>query len=146
MATLALTKILSYNVRNENLSVIDIAIGRSIAVAIGVIWAVIVSRVWWPAEARRELGVALSDFLLNIGWLYNRLVLTYSIQPHAPEPMSFNEEDYGAAARRAGDADPELEPGEQTRLLRPALVTDLNTNIREFMSMYVPRSASHDCF
>jgi len=124
--------------------VIDVAIGRSIAVAIGVVWAVIVSRVWWPAEARRELGVALSDFLLNIGWLYNRLVLTYSIQPHAPEPMSFNEEDYGAAARRAGDADLELEPGEQTRLLRPALVTDLNTNIREFMSMYVPWSASHD--
>lgn len=123
---------------------IDVAIGRSIAVAIGVVWAVIVSRVWWPAEARRELGVALSDFLLNIGWLYNRLVLTYSIQPHAPEPMSFNEEDYGAAARRAGDADLELEPGEQTRLLRPALVTDLNTNIREFMSMYVPWSASHD--
>ncbi len=93
---------------------------------------------WWPAEARRELGVVLSDFLLNIGWLYNRLVLTYSIQPHAPEPMSFNEEDYGAAARRAGDVDPELEPVEQTRLLRPALVTDLNTSIREFMSMYVP--------
>ena len=136
---------MSYNVRDENLSVVDIAIGRSIAVAIGVIWAVIVSRVWWPAEARRELGVALSDFLLNIGWLYNRLVLTYSIQPHAPEPMSFNGEDYGAAARRAGDADPELEPGEQTRLLRPALVTDLNTSIREFMSMYVPSSASHEC-
>lgn len=136
---------MSFNVRDENLSVIDVAIGRSIAVAIGVIWAVIVSRVWWPAEARRELGVALSDFLLNIGWLYNRLVLTYSIQPHATEPMSFNEADYGAAARRAGDPDPELEPGEQTRLLRPALVTDLNTSIREFMSMYVPQSASHDC-
>ena len=136
---------MSFNVRDENLSVIDVAIGRSIAVAIGVIWAVIVSRVWWPAEARRELGVALSDLLLNIGWLYNRLVLTYSIQPPAPEPMSFNEEDYGAAARRAGDADPDLEPVEQTRLLRPALVTDLNTSIREFMSMYVPCSASHDC-
>jgi hypothetical protein len=79
---------MSYNVRDENLSVIDVAISRSIAVTIGVIWAVIVSRVWWPAEARRELGVALSDFLLNIGWLYNRLVLTYSIQPHAPERMS----------------------------------------------------------
>ena len=92
---------------------------------------------WWPAEARRELGVALSDFLLNIGWLYNRLVLTYSILPHAPEPMSFNEDDYGAADRRGavGDADPEMEPGERTRLLQPALVTDLNTSIREFMSM-----------
>jgi len=132
---------LSYNVRDENLSVIDVAISRSISVTIGVIWAVIVSRVWWPAEARRELGVALSDFLLNIGWLYNRLVLAYSIQPHASE----REDDYGAAARRAGDTDPELEPGEQTRLLRPALVTDLNTSIREFMSMYVRGSASHEC-
>jgi hypothetical protein len=89
---------LSFNVRDENLSVIDVAIGRSIAVAIGVIWAVIVSHVWWLAEARRELGVALSDFLLNVGWLYNRLVLTYSIQPHAMEPMSFSEADYGAVA------------------------------------------------
>ena len=97
----------------------------------------VVSRVWWPAEARRELGVALSDFLLNIGWLYNRLVLAYSIDPHALERTSFNEEAYGAAARSgtAGDADPELEPGEQTGLLQTTLVTDLNTSIREFMSM-----------
>lgn len=107
---------------------------RSIAVAIGVIWAVIISRVWWPAEARRELGVALSDFLLNIGWLYNRLVLTYSLQPHAPEHMSSNEEGHGAVGTAEG-ADTELEPGEQSRFLRPTLVTDLNTSIREFMSM-----------
>jgi hypothetical protein len=117
--------------------VIDVAIRRSIAVTVGVIWAVIVSRIWWPAEARREMGVALSDFLLNIGWLYNRLVLTYSIQPQALEQMSSNEEGYGAVARSGatGDADPELEPGEQTGLLRPALVTGLNSSIREFMSM-----------
>jgi hypothetical protein len=94
--------------------------------------------VWWPAEARRELGVALSDFLLDIGWLYNRLVLTYSVQPHTLERMSLDEECYGVATRSAaaGDADPELESGdEQTRLLRSDLVTDLNSSIREFMSM-----------
>ena len=81
--------------------------------------------------------MALSDFLLNIGWLYNRLVLAYSIRPHVLEQTSFNEDGYGAAARSgaAGDAVPELEPGEQTRLLQTALVTDLNTSIREFMSM-----------
>lgn len=97
----------------------------------------VVSRLWWPAEARRELGVALSDFLLNIGWLYNRLVLAYSIQPHSLERTSFNEDGYGAAARSraVGDVDPELEPGEQTRLLQTSLVTDLNTSIQEFMSM-----------
>jgi hypothetical protein len=27
----------------------------------GVLWAALVSRVWWPAEARRELGVSLSE-------------------------------------------------------------------------------------
>ena len=82
--------------------------------------------------------MALSDFLLNIGWLYNRLVFAYSVQPHALERISVNEEGYGTAAQSgaAGDADHELEPGdEQTRLLRPALVTDLNSSIREFMSM-----------
>ena len=61
---------------------------------IGVVWAAIVSRYWWPAEARRELSRALGEcvstllpsgidrrlitvhvrFCLNIGWLYTRLV------------------------------------------------------------------------
>lgn len=62
-------------------------------------WAGFVARYWWPAEARRELGNALSElsalffsrdeeslidvafvfrFCLNIGWLYTRLVVANS--------------------------------------------------------------------
>jgi hypothetical protein len=61
----------SYNSRSQNISVYDVALHRSIAVTAGVLWALIVSRVWWPSEARRELGVGLSDFLLDVSWLYN---------------------------------------------------------------------------
>jgi hypothetical protein len=51
----------SYNVRRRDVSVVDIALHRSVAVTIGVLWAAIVSRFWWPAEARRELSRALGE-------------------------------------------------------------------------------------
>jgi len=41
--------------------VITIAIHRAVAVTVGVLWAFVVSQFWWPAEARRELGKALSE-------------------------------------------------------------------------------------
>jgi len=39
-----------------------IATHRAIAVTAGVVWAAVVSRFWWPAEARRELSKALGEF------------------------------------------------------------------------------------
>jgi hypothetical protein len=42
--------------------VVEVAVKRSVAVTVGVIWAFIVSRVWWPSEARRELGKALGEY------------------------------------------------------------------------------------
>ena len=51
----------SYNLRQRDVSVIDIAMHRATAVAVGVVWAAIVSRWWWPIEARRELGKALGE-------------------------------------------------------------------------------------
>jgi hypothetical protein len=122
-----------------------VALHRSIAVTAGVLWAVIVSRIWWPSEARRELGVGLSDFLLDLGWLYNRLVMTYSVPPEALARQ--------AAASRPGIVLPILGstaalideyvggPDERTGLLGAALTSGLNTNIRDFMSMFVDLSA-----
>ena len=40
---------------------LDIALHRSIAVTIGVLWAAILARFWWPAQARRELSRALGE-------------------------------------------------------------------------------------
>lgn len=96
---------------------------------------------WWPSEARRELGVGLSDFLLNLGWLYNRLVMTYSVPP---ETFA-----HQAAINHPGITLPILGstaalvdgytggPDERTGLLGAALTSGLNSNIREFMSMCV---------
>lgn len=47
--------------RADDHSVWTIAFHRSIAVTIGVVWALIVARWWWPAEARRELTRGLSE-------------------------------------------------------------------------------------
>jgi len=51
----------SYNIREENEDVIRLAMNRSISVTAGVVWAGIVSRYWWPTEARRELSRALGE-------------------------------------------------------------------------------------
>ena len=40
---------------------LDIAYHRSASVSVGVIWALIASRLWWPSEARRELSKALGE-------------------------------------------------------------------------------------
>ncbi|CAA7263185.1 unnamed protein product [Cyclocybe aegerita] len=81
LLTYNLTCLYSYNLRQKDVSVLDIGISRAIAVAAGVLWAAFVSRFWWPAEARRELTKSLSEFCLNMGWLYTRLVASNSFAP-----------------------------------------------------------------
>jgi hypothetical protein len=51
----------SYNSRQMDISVVDIAFHRSTAVTVGVVWAGFVSRFWWPSEARRELSKQLGE-------------------------------------------------------------------------------------
>ena len=58
--------------------VMTIALHRAVAVSIGVVIGVLVTSYVWPYEARVELRKGLSDLLLNISWLYNRLVSVYS--------------------------------------------------------------------
>ncbi|KAF9912760.1 hypothetical protein BX616_010240 [Lobosporangium transversale] len=79
-----------------------IAFHRAVAVSIGVIIGVLVTSYVWPYEARVELRKGLSDLLLNISWLYNRLVSVYSINldrvsiiptegPHQKDQSKFRE-------------------------------------------------------
>lgn len=51
-----------YNSRQLDNSVVDIAFHRSTAVIVGVVWAGLVSRFWWPSEARRELSKQLGEY------------------------------------------------------------------------------------
>lgn len=133
-----LTALYCYNARSQHLSIYEIAIHRSIAVTTGVLWAVIISRFWWPSEARRELAVGLSEFLLNIGWLYNRLVLTYSVPSETLSRMTMDQSGVqipvlGATAALVDGFS--NGPDERTGLLGAALTTGINTNIKHFMSM-----------
>ena len=131
LLTYNLTCLYCYNVRRSDVLVLHVAFHRTIAVLAGVLWAALVSRFWWPAEARRELTKSLSElsflyfsnvlflldlfpsFCLNIGWLYTRLVASNSFAPEYRE-------DY----HESGIDD----------VARP---TRLNNSIQEFMAMYI---------
>jgi len=52
----------SYNLRQKDVSVVAVGFNRALAVTAGILWAALVSRFWWPAEARRELSKLLSEF------------------------------------------------------------------------------------
>jgi hypothetical protein len=47
--------------RAEDVNIWNIAFNRSLAVTVGVVWALFVARWWWPSEARRELSRGLSE-------------------------------------------------------------------------------------
>ncbi|KAI9067926.1 hypothetical protein FKP32DRAFT_1562778 [Trametes sanguinea] len=118
LLTYNLTCLYSYNLRQKDVNVADIALHRAVAVTVGVVWAAIVSRYWWPAEARRELSKALGEFCLNVGWLYTRLVAFNSFSDHDLRLHTIEEEP---------------SPTEETSLLRvnPAM----SHSIQHFMAM-----------
>ncbi|TFK20952.1 hypothetical protein FA15DRAFT_672991 [Coprinopsis marcescibilis] len=90
LLTYNLTCLYCYNLRQRDVWVWDIAIDRAMAVIGGVLWAAIVSRLWWPAEARAELSKSLGDFCINLGWLYTRLVASNSFAPdYQPEAQQY---------------------------------------------------------
>ncbi|KAF7357929.1 ArAE-2 domain-containing protein [Mycena venus] len=117
LLTYNLTCLYCYNLRQKEVSPVDVAVKRAIAVTGGVVWAALVSRFWWPAEARRELSKALGEFCLNIGWLYTRLVASNSYAPDSREVA----EEYD-------------EPESETRALSPENQR-LSNSIKEFMAM-----------
>ncbi|KIJ60068.1 hypothetical protein HYDPIDRAFT_99557 [Hydnomerulius pinastri MD-312] len=125
LLTYNLTCLYAFNLRENDISVLDIAFHRSTAVIVGVVWALLVSRFWWPAEARRELSKALGEFCLNIGWLYTRLVASNSGMVDYMDDIDHG----GQNGSRV--------PDEGTPLLSKSasLSAKLSTSIQEFMAM-----------
>ncbi|KAF9063974.1 Fusaric acid resistance protein-like-domain-containing protein [Rhodocollybia butyracea] len=119
LLTYNLTCLYCYNINRQDsdMSVVVIAYYRALSVTAGVIWAALVSRFWWPAEARRELSKALGDFCLNVGWLYTRLVMSNSFTPE------YTDETPVDPRTPSTSSDDSLE--------RPRV----NSSIKEFMAM-----------
>ncbi|KAE9403103.1 hypothetical protein BT96DRAFT_990562 [Gymnopus androsaceus JB14] len=134
LLTYNLTCLYCYNLRQVDLSVGDVAYHRALAVTVGVVWAALISRFWWPAEARRELSKALGEFCLNVGWLYTRLVMSNSYTPVYVDEDEENDSSSGPSPPATTNHSPE----------RPKT----NSSIKEFMAMwgnFICRSSSLSC-
>ncbi|KAI9496374.1 Fusaric acid resistance protein-like-domain-containing protein [Zychaea mexicana] len=71
-----------YNDRETNtVEVWRLAFQRCVAILIGVVFGLFATNYVWPFEARSELRKQLSDFLLRMAWLYQKLVSMYSERP-----------------------------------------------------------------
>lgn len=55
---------------------------RCFAIMVGVVVGLVATAYVWPYEARVELRKGLSDFLLRLAWLYQKLVSIYADFPH----------------------------------------------------------------
>ncbi|KAF8627218.1 hypothetical protein AX15_004480 [Amanita polypyramis BW_CC] len=117
LLTYNLTCLYCYNQREKDVDVLDIAVHRGLAVTVGVLWAAVISRLWWPSEARRELNNALGEFCLKLGWLYTRLVASNS--------STFKQcGRYEVEGQSGGGVLPTEETG-----------TNLHNSVKEFMAM-----------
>ncbi|KAI8979071.1 Fusaric acid resistance protein-like-domain-containing protein [Mycotypha africana] len=68
-----------YNDRETNrVEVTHLALQRCLAILVGVILGLFMTAYVWPYEARVELRKGVSDFLLRLAWLYQKLVRIYS--------------------------------------------------------------------
>ncbi|CEP12732.1 hypothetical protein [Parasitella parasitica] len=71
-----------YNDRDTNeTEVWVLANRRCFAILVGVVFGLVVTAYIWPYEARVELRKGLSDFLLRLAWLYQKLVSIYADYP-----------------------------------------------------------------
>ncbi|KAG8702606.1 hypothetical protein FRC09_004653 [Ceratobasidium sp. 395] len=120
LLTYNLTCLFSYNSRDDEIPVFLVAQHRATAVTIGVVWAFIVSRFWWPTEARRELARGLSEFCFNIGWFYQCLVSSYSVHPRILNYIA------------TGKTDGAVRLDQDVEMHSPAV---LSASINEFMAM-----------
>lgn len=68
-----------YNDREtNNVEVWRLALQRCVSILVGVVVGLVATAYVWPYEARVELRKGLSDFLLRLAWLYQKLVSIYS--------------------------------------------------------------------
>ncbi|KAG2201966.1 hypothetical protein INT47_000505, partial [Mucor saturninus] len=71
-----------YNDRETHrIEVTHLALQRCLSIFAGVIFGLFATAYVWPYEARVELRKGLSDFLLRLAWLYQKLVSVYSERP-----------------------------------------------------------------
>ncbi|KAK4510949.1 uncharacterized protein ATC70_000058 [Mucor velutinosus] len=71
-----------YNDRETHrIEVTHLALQRLLSILVGVIFGLFATAYVWPYEARVELRKGVSDFLLRLAWLYQRLVSVYSQRP-----------------------------------------------------------------
>ncbi|WVQ80164.1 hypothetical protein IAT38_002269 [Cryptococcus sp. DSM 104549] len=134
LLTYNLSCLFAYNTRmHGDVTVELIAFERTVSVMVGIIWAGVVSRYWWPFTARRELRMGLSDFCLDLSYLYSKLVTTYSKGVDAPNDAAHHHCDC-ASTDNGGDDQP---AGERTPLLPTAAIgrSHLSQSVRQFMAM-----------
>lgn len=71
-----------YNDREtDTVEVWFLAFQRCVAILVGVFVGLIATAYIWPYEARVELRKGMSDLLLRLAWLYQKLVSVYSERP-----------------------------------------------------------------
>lgn len=71
-----------YNDREAHrIEVTHLALQRCLSILVGVILGLFATAYVWPYEARVELRKGVSDFLLRLAWLYQKLVSFYSSRP-----------------------------------------------------------------
>lgn len=125
------------------MSVTTVAFHRATAVTAGVIWAGLVSRFWWPSEARRELSNALSEFCLNIGWLYTSLVAA-NFKEKTPNKQKTGGNEHGQTILQNSDSATVLDDdgreeqaNENSSLLPKSIGAGVDDTVRNFLAMYV---------
>lgn len=78
-----------YNDRETHrIEVTHLALQRCLSIFAGVIFGLFATAYVWPYEARVELRKGLSDFLLRLAWLYQKLVSVYSERPDSDVILS----------------------------------------------------------
>ena len=79
-----LTALYAFNLREQDMHPFAIGLKRSCAVSLGITFSIIISRLWWPQQARKELRMGLGDLVLDLGYLYNRYTLAQSTMTYLP--------------------------------------------------------------
>ncbi|KAL6303505.1 Fusaric acid resistance protein-like-domain-containing protein [Sparassis latifolia] len=127
LLTYNLTCLYCYNLRQKDISVTHVAFHRAVAVTVGVVWAALVSRYWWPIEARRVLGRALGDFCLNIGWLYTRLV---AFNSYSDSEGNVIEDESHESSVENGSLLPSSQPARLTNSIQEFMAMELHLQIK----------------
>ncbi|KAI9269284.1 Fusaric acid resistance protein-like-domain-containing protein [Phascolomyces articulosus] len=81
-----------YNDRETNRITVELlAWQRFVAIIVGVLFGLFMSSYVWPYEARTELRKSLSDLLIQLGWVYRKLLAVY-VQPPDVQSLSIRQE------------------------------------------------------